>query len=175
MWKQGKKAFRWVIWSDMQQIITTDVHWAGLTLSFVWHDQTGPSYNWCFPVDFSCFYYWPIHKFLKKFIHHVRLWEHLDTRWSYFECAGYFPWSGLSVLMKRAFKFKDPFILKMLRNISQHDELEIKMKFVVSENLPYLYFSHPVSAAGTVLLSSAVGLICLHHRLDYKALHQEQL
>ena len=35
------------------------------------------------------------------------------------------------MLMKRAFKFKDPFILKMLRNISQHDELELKMKFVV--------------------------------------------
>lgn len=44
---------------------------------------------------------------------------------------------GLNMLMKRAFKFKDPFLLKMLRNISQHDELEIKMKFVVSlDNLP---------------------------------------
>ena len=39
---------------------------------------------------------------------------------------------GLNVLMKRAFKFKDPFLLKMLRNISQHDDLDIKMKFVVS-------------------------------------------
>lgn len=39
------------------------------------------------------------------------------------------------MLMKRAFKFKDPFILKMLRNISQHDDLDLKMKFVVSHYL----------------------------------------
>ena len=29
---------------------------------------------------------------------------------------------GLKFLVKRAFKFKDPLVIKMVRNISQHDE-----------------------------------------------------
>ena len=42
---------------------------------------------------------------------------------------------GLKLLMKRAFKFKDSFILKMIRNISEHSSL--KPLFVVS-----LCFAH---------------------------------
>lgn len=38
---------------------------------------------------------------------------------------------GLRMFMKRAFKYKDALIMKMLRNISQHDG-NIKMLFVVS-------------------------------------------
>ena len=40
---------------------------------------------------------------------------------------------GLRLLMKRAFKFKDSSILKMIRNISQHPSL--KARFVVSKTL----------------------------------------
>jgi hypothetical protein len=38
---------------------------------------------------------------------------------------------GLKMLMKRAFKFRDPLLMKMLRNISQHDG-PTKNLFVVS-------------------------------------------
>lgn len=31
---------------------------------------------------------------------------------------------GLKYLIKRAFKFKDPLVLKMIRNMSQHDDLK---------------------------------------------------
>ena len=62
---------------------------------------------------------------------------------------------GLNVLMKRAFKFKDPFLLKMLRNISQHDDLDIKMKFVVSARLCAL---HCFSQYLTVYLHSPLFL-----------------
>jgi hypothetical protein len=31
---------------------------------------------------------------------------------------------GLKYLIKRAFKFKDPLVMKMVRNMSQHDELK---------------------------------------------------
>ena len=31
---------------------------------------------------------------------------------------------GLKLLMKRAFKFKDPLVMKMIRNLSQHDEVK---------------------------------------------------
>ena len=41
--------------------------------------------------------------------------------------------SGLRLLMKRAFKFKDPLLLKMARNISQHDG-PTKQQFLVSKN-----------------------------------------
>lgn len=37
---------------------------------------------------------------------------------------------GLRYLVKRAFKFKDPLVMKMIRNMSQHDEL--KKQFCVS-------------------------------------------
>lgn len=37
---------------------------------------------------------------------------------------------GLRYMMKRAFKFKDPLVMKMIRNMSQHDE--IKKQFCVS-------------------------------------------
>lgn len=36
---------------------------------------------------------------------------------------------GLKYLIKRAFKFKDPLVMKMVRNMSQHDE--IKKNFCV--------------------------------------------
>ena len=39
--------------------------------------------------------------------------------------------SGLKMLMKRAFKFHDPFVMKMVRNISQH-EGDTKTLFIVS-------------------------------------------
>lgn len=38
---------------------------------------------------------------------------------------------GLKLLMRRAFKFNDPLLLKMIRNISQH-EGPTKAQFVVS-------------------------------------------
>jgi len=38
---------------------------------------------------------------------------------------------GLRLLMRRAFKFNDPLLLKMIRNISQHDG-PTKAQFVVS-------------------------------------------
>ena len=39
--------------------------------------------------------------------------------------------NGLRLLMKRAFKFKDPLMMKMIRNISQHDG-PTKNMFIVS-------------------------------------------
>ena len=39
--------------------------------------------------------------------------------------------NGLRLLMKRAFKFKDPLLMKMIRNISQHDGAT-KTLFIVS-------------------------------------------
>ena len=38
---------------------------------------------------------------------------------------------GLKLLMRRAFKFNDPLLLKMIRNISQHEGQ--KAQFVVSD------------------------------------------
>ena len=38
---------------------------------------------------------------------------------------------GLRLLMRRAFKFNDPLLLKMIRNISQHDG-PTKAQFLVS-------------------------------------------
>ena len=46
---------------------------------------------------------------------------------------------GLKLLMRRAFKFKDPFLLKMIRNISQHDG-PTKKQFIVS-CVGYSYFT----------------------------------
>lgn len=39
---------------------------------------------------------------------------------------------GLKLLMRRAFKFNDPLLVKMIRNISQH-EGPTKAQFVVSD------------------------------------------
>ena len=39
--------------------------------------------------------------------------------------------SGLRLLMRRAIKFKDPLLMKMIRNISQHDGAT-KRDFIVS-------------------------------------------
>lgn len=39
--------------------------------------------------------------------------------------------NGLKMLMKRALKFKDPLLMKMIRNISQHDG-PTKSQFIVS-------------------------------------------
>ena len=39
--------------------------------------------------------------------------------------------NGLRFLMKREFKFKDPLVMKMIRNISQHDG-PTKTMFIVS-------------------------------------------
>jgi hypothetical protein len=38
---------------------------------------------------------------------------------------------GLKLLMKRAYKFKDPLIMKMIRNISSHASPDIKNQFIV--------------------------------------------
>ena len=48
---------------------------------------------------------------------------------------------GLKLLMRRAFKFSDPLLLKMIRNISQH-EGPTKAQFVVSniDSLHYMEF-----------------------------------
>ena len=46
---------------------------------------------------------------------------------------------GLKMLMKRAFKFKDPLLMKMIRNVSEHDG-QTKSLFVVSTVL-----SHQIS------------------------------
>lgn len=43
---------------------------------------------------------------------------------------------GLKMLMKRAFKFRDPLLMKMIRNISQHDG-PTKNLFVVSSIIKY--------------------------------------
>lgn len=42
-----------------------------------------------------------------------------------------FSGNGLKMLMKRALKFKDPLLMKMIRNISQHDG-PTKTLFIVS-------------------------------------------
>lgn len=43
----------------------------------------------------------------------------------------FFSGNGLKMLMKRALKFKDPLLMKMIRNISQHDG-PTKSLFIVS-------------------------------------------
>lgn len=43
----------------------------------------------------------------------------------------FFVGNGLKMLMKRALKFKDPLLMKMIRNISQHDG-PTKNLFIVS-------------------------------------------
>ena len=48
---------------------------------------------------------------------------------------------GLKLLMRRAFKFKDPFLLKMIRNISQHDGLT-KKQFIVSCVCCWIFLLH---------------------------------
>lgn len=47
---------------------------------------------------------------------------------------------GLRYMMKRAFKFKDPLVMKMIRNMSQHDEL--KKQFCVSHRSIISFFYH---------------------------------
>ena len=41
--------------------------------------------------------------------------------------------NGLKHLMKRAFKYKDPLLMKIIRNISQHDG-DSKTLFIVSRS-----------------------------------------
>ena len=51
--------------------------------------------------------------------------------------------NGLRLLMKRSFKFKDPLLMKMVRNISQHDG-QTKNLFIVSTVTDtYIYFFPP--------------------------------
>lgn len=38
---------------------------------------------------------------------------------------------GLRYLFKKAIKSKDPLLFKMLRNVSQHPDVSIKLKFLV--------------------------------------------
>ena len=42
---------------------------------------------------------------------------------------------GLKLLMKRAYKYKDPLIMKVIRNISSHSSPDIKNQFVVRMNV----------------------------------------
>ena len=46
--------------------------------------------------------------------------------------------NGLRLLMRRAIKFKDPLLMKMLRNISQHDG-PTKSEFVVGIFIGHYY------------------------------------
>ena len=59
--------------------------------------------------------------------------------------------SGLKMLMKRAFKFHDPFVMKMVRNVSQH-EGETKGFFIVSAALTaflgFFFFNASLSLFG---------------------------
>lgn len=48
-----------------------------------------------------------------------------------FRSVCFFSGNGLKMLMKRALKFKDPLLMKMIRNISQHDG-PTKSLFIVS-------------------------------------------
>ena len=48
---------------------------------------------------------------------------------------------GLRLLMRRAFKFNDPLLMKMIRNISQH-EGSTKTQFVVGNTLCEATTSH---------------------------------
>ena len=50
---------------------------------------------------------------------------------------------GLRLLMRRAFKFNDPLLLKMIRNISQHDG-PTKAQFVVSNVLMPIWKVRPI-------------------------------
>ena len=50
-----------------------------------------------------------------------------NKRTSQIICEG----NGLKMLMKRAFKFKDPLLMKMIRNVSEHDG-PTKNLFIVS-------------------------------------------
>lgn len=45
--------------------------------------------------------------------------------------------NGLKMLMKRALRLKDPLLMKMIRNISQHDG-NLKQLFIVNAFLPFL-------------------------------------
>ena len=47
--------------------------------------------------------------------------------------------NGLRLLMRRALKFKDPLLLKMIRNISQHDGPS-KTQFIVSTGCYYCLY-----------------------------------
>ena len=55
-----------------------------------------------------------------------------NKRCSQLICEG----NGLRLLMKRSFKYKDPLLMKMIRNISQHDG-PTKTLFIVSNNKLY--------------------------------------
>ena len=46
--------------------------------------------------------------------------------------------NGLRLLMKKAFKYKDALLMKMIRNISQHDG-STKNMFIVSICLHHIY------------------------------------
>ena len=61
---------------------------------------------------------------------------------------------GLRMLLKRAFKQKDTFLLKMIRNISFHKDPDIRMLFVVRSSPFTLFpFSHPLHAHLSLLFS----------------------
>jgi hypothetical protein len=57
--------------------------------------------------------------------------------------------NGLKMLMKRALKFKDPLLMKMIRNISQHDGPS-KNLFIVSVALAF-YQSRPGNYSSKLL------------------------
>jgi hypothetical protein len=44
---------------------------------------------------------------------------------------------GLKLLMKRAYKYKDPLIMKMIRNISSHASPDIKNQFIVRRKISF--------------------------------------
>ena len=48
---------------------------------------------------------------------------------------------GLKLLMKRAYKYKDPLIMKMIRNISSHSSPDVKNQFIVREEFCFFLIS----------------------------------
>lgn len=49
---------------------------------------------------------------------------------------------GLKLLMKRAYKYKDSLVMKMMRNISSHTSPDIKNQFIVRK-YSFQFHSYP--------------------------------
>ncbi|NXK45692.1 KIFA3 protein, partial [Chauna torquata] len=58
-------------------------------------------------------------------LYHISMDDRFKSMFAYTDCIPqvlfFFSGNGLKMLMKRALKFKDPLLMKMIRNISQHD------------------------------------------------------
>ena len=74
--------------------------------------------------------------------------------------------NGLRLLMKRAFKFKDPLMMKMIRNISQHDG-PTKMLFIVSTLVLWVTVHWTGWRLWIFLEMVAVGMFAWHLMLEW--------